>query len=58
MRFQNLKRDFENLKMQASAIVGDYCVRVKSYVDKMRTIGEEILNEVIVKKVLRIIILS
>lgn len=53
VRLQTLKRDFENLKMREEENVGDYCVRVKSCVDKMKTLGEEISNEVIVKKVLR-----
>lgn len=53
VRLQTLKRDFENLKMREEENVGDYCVRVKSCVDKMKTPREEISNEVIVKKVLR-----
>ena len=56
VRLQTLKRDFENLKMKEEEHVGDYCVRVKSCVDKMKIHGEEISNEVIMKKVLRILL--
>lgn len=52
VRIQNLKRDFENLKMKDDEKVADYCVRVQTYVNKMKTLGEEIENEVVVKKVL------
>ena len=39
--------------MQASEMVGDYYVRVDACVDKMKTLGEEVPNVDIVKKVLR-----
>ena len=55
-RLQTLKRDFENLKMKEDEHVGDYCVRVKTCVDKMKTLREDIANEVVVKKVLRSIL--
>lgn len=50
---QTLKRDFENLKKKEEESVGDYCVRVQDCVDKMKTLGEIVTNEVMVKKVLR-----
>ena len=53
VRIQTLKRDFENLKMKDDEKVADYCVRVQTCVNKMKTLGEEIENEVVVKKVLR-----
>ena len=53
VRIQTLKRDFENLKMKDDEKVVDYCVRVQTCVNKMKTLGEEIENEVVVKKVLR-----
>lgn len=48
-----LKRDFENIKKQGDEIVGDYSMRVKACVDRMKILGEDIPNEVIVKKLLR-----
>ena len=53
VRIQTLKRDFENLKMKDDEKVTDYCVRVQTCVNKMKSLGEEIENEVVVKKVLR-----
>ena len=53
VRIQTLKRDFKNLKMKDDEKVVDYCVRVQSCVNKMKTLGEIIENKVVVKKVLR-----
>lgn len=53
VRLQTLKMEFENLRMKEAEKVGDYCMRVKACVDKMRVFGEKVENEVIVKKVLR-----
>lgn len=39
--------------MQASEIMRDYYVRVKISMEKKKILGEEILNAVIVKKLLR-----
>lgn len=42
--------------MQGEEIMGDYHVRVKACVDKIKILGEEILNEFIMNKVLRILL--
>lgn len=46
LKLQILKRYFKNFKMQENEKIGDYCVRVQSCVNKMKTFGEEISNEV------------
>lgn len=55
VRIQNLKIEFENLKKNKDEKVGDNCVRVNTYIQMMRTLGEEIKNSIVVKKVLRIL---
>lgn len=53
VKLQTLKMEFENLKINQYEKVDDYCMREKSCVNKMETLGEEVKNEVIMKKVLR-----
>lgn len=53
IKLQNLKIVFENLKMNEGENVGDYYIRVKSCVNKIKNLGEEVKTEVILKKVLR-----
>lgn len=39
--------------MKEAENVGDYCMRAKACIEKMRAFGEKVDNEVILKKVLR-----
>jgi len=48
---------FENLEMEDEK-VGEFCVRLKACVNKMETLGEEVSNEVVVKKVLKKLLLK
>lgn len=41
------------MKQEEKDTIGDYCVRVKSIINKMTTLGEKIEKEVVVKKVLK-----
>jgi len=53
VRIQTLKREFKNLKMKDDDKVVDYCVRVQLCVNKVKTLGEIVENQVVVKEVLR-----
>jgi len=50
VRLQTLKMEFENLRIKDAKKFGDYCMKAKACVDKMRDFGEKVENEVIVKK--------
>lgn len=52
IKLQTLRRDFENLKPEEEETIGDYCVKVKSIVNKMTTLREKIEKKVAIKKVL------
>lgn len=53
VKLQNLRRDFENLKQNENESVGDYYVRVKSIVNKMDILSDEIDKDLVIKKVVR-----
>nr|XP_043616109.1 uncharacterized protein LOC122588027 [Erigeron canadensis] len=55
IKLQGLRRDFENLSMKEDELVGDYFSRVMAIVSQKRSYGEEVLDQVIVEKVLRIL---
>ncbi|XP_021758678.1 uncharacterized protein LOC110723641 [Chenopodium quinoa] len=52
IKLQSLRRDFENLKMKDNELVKNYFSRVIEIVNQMKSYGEEISNEKIVKKIL------
>ncbi|XP_076902887.1 uncharacterized protein LOC143557777 [Bidens hawaiensis] len=53
VKLQGLRREFENLTMKESEVVGDYFGRVMALVSQKRAYGEEISDQTIVEKVLR-----
>lgn len=53
VKLQSLRSDFENLSMDAKENVQDYLSRASSIVNKMRSYGETISDQTVVKKVLR-----
>ncbi|XP_031253080.1 uncharacterized protein LOC116111015 [Pistacia vera] len=53
VKLQTYCRDFENLLMQNNESVQDYLSRVSTLVNKMKSYGEKITNEIIVAKILR-----
>jgi len=58
VRLQTLKIEFENIKQKEDEKVREYCVRVKTCVQMMEILGEEITNYIIVNKVLRTVLLK
>ncbi|XP_021755280.1 uncharacterized protein LOC110720551 [Chenopodium quinoa] len=52
IKFQSLRRDFENLKMKDNELVKDYFSKIIKIVNQMKSYGEEISNEKIVQKIL------
>ena len=52
IKLQSLRRDFENLKMKDNELVKDYFSRIIEIVNQMKSYGEEISDEKIVKKIL------
>ncbi|XP_076952194.1 uncharacterized protein LOC143625847 [Bidens hawaiensis] len=53
VKLQGLRRDFENLTMKESEVVGNYFGRVMALVSQKRAYGENITDQTIVEKVLR-----
>lgn len=52
IKLQSLRRDFENLRMKDNDLVKDYFSRIIEIVNQMKSYGEEISDEKIVKKIL------
>jgi len=44
------------LRIKEYENMGDYCVRLNTYANKMETLGEEVNNEFVVKKVFKTLI--
>ena len=53
VKLQGLRRDFKNLSMCETDLVGDYFSRVMGIVSKHRSYGEDITNQKVVEKILR-----
>ncbi|XP_076889850.1 uncharacterized protein LOC143540759 [Bidens hawaiensis] len=53
VKLQGLRREFENLTMKESEVIGDYFGRVMALVSQKRAYGEEISDQTVVEKVLR-----
>ncbi|KAJ0048587.1 hypothetical protein Pint_15170 [Pistacia integerrima] len=53
VKLQTYRRDFENLLMQNNESVQDYLSRVSTLVNKMKSYGEKITDEIVVAKILR-----
>lgn len=53
IKLQTLKKEFENLEMNKGQNVGDYFVRAKYYVNKIKNLGDKVKNKLVVKNVLR-----
>ena len=52
MQVINLKREYENLKMEESETVKEYADRLMAVVNKIRLLGEELSDARVVEKVL------
>ncbi|XP_021755931.1 uncharacterized protein LOC110721111 [Chenopodium quinoa] len=52
IKLQSLRRDFENLRIKDNDLVKDYFSRIIEIVNQMKSYGEEISDEKIVKKIL------
>ncbi|KAJ0021731.1 hypothetical protein Pint_31219 [Pistacia integerrima] len=53
VKLQTYRRDFENLLMQNNESVQDYLSHVSTLVNKMKSCGEKITDEIVVAKILR-----
>ena len=56
VRLQSLRGEFESLKMMESKSILDYCSRVKTIVNQLKTYGENTENAHMVEKVLHSLI--
>ncbi|XP_070661289.1 uncharacterized protein [Malus domestica] len=52
VKLQSLRRDFEYTRMRENELLKDYFTRLFDVVNKMKTYGEELPNERIIKKLL------
>ncbi|XP_068328040.1 uncharacterized protein [Pyrus communis] len=52
VKLQSLRRDFEYTRMRENELLKDYFTRLFDVVNKMKTYGEDLLNERIVQKLL------
>ena len=52
VKLQSLRREFENLKMRDSEQLKDYFTRFLNFVNQMKTYGDPISNQRVVKKIL------
>jgi len=53
VKLQNLKRDFENLKMKDSESIDAFMTQVMSVVNLLRQYGDDVDNKRVIEKVLR-----
>lgn len=53
VKLQSLRSDFETLRMDTNENVQDYLSRASSIVNRMRSYGEIIADQIVVKKILR-----
>jgi hypothetical protein len=55
IKLQNLRSDFENLKMKDNESVNTFMTQVMSVVNRLRKYGDDVGNKRVTKKVLRIL---
>ena len=53
VKLQNLRRDFENMKMKDSEIVDNFMTQVMCVVNQLRQYGENLPNQHVIEKLLR-----